>query len=93
MMAKLRCENVTRGLRDSEVVAAFSDYSGRRHFIRVEGDFLYKEPDGRYLPVGIVHIDPKTRLVLIELPQEAETGANRLWVREEQLGEPVEVYA
>ncbi len=85
-MAKLRCDNVTEGLRDSEVVAAFADVKGRRHFLRVERDFLYQERDGaNYLPVGIVHVDSKTSFRLIELPQEAETGANRLWVKAEQL--------
>ena len=48
---------------------------------------------GTRLPVGIVHVDPKTKLVLIELPHEAETGANRLWVSQDQLDEPVEVFA
>ena len=37
--------------------------------------------EGRfYLTVGIVYWDPKTKAVLIELPHEADSGANRLWV-------------
>lgn len=88
-MAKLHCDRITDGLRASEVVAAFTDHDGNRHFIRVERDFLSDD----YLPVGIVHIDPKTNKVLVELPHEAETGANRLWVRQEQLDEPVRAYA
>ncbi len=91
-MAMLRCENVTEGLRASEVVASFVDHQGRRHFIRVEEDFLSVEGEAKYLPVGIVHVDPKSKYVLIELPHEAETGANRLWVKPEQLDEPVEAY-
>lgn len=66
---------------------------GRNHFIRVERDFLSQEPGGAFLPVGIVHVDPRTKAVLIELPHEAEIGANRLWVRQEQLDEPIEAYA
>jgi hypothetical protein len=27
------------------------------------------------------------------LPHEAETGANRLWVNQEQLDEPIEAFA
>lgn len=92
-MAKLRCDSVTQGLRASEGVAAFVDVRGRRHFIRVERDFLSDEGGASYLPVGIVHVDPKSTFVLIELPHEAETGANRLWVKPEQLDEPVEAYA
>lgn len=92
-MAKLRCENVTAGLRDSEVVAVLVDVRGRRHFLRVERDFLSDEKGHSFLPVGIVNYDPQSRFVLVELPHEAETGANRLWVKGEQLDEPVEAFA
>lgn len=89
-MAKVRCDKVTDGFRDSEGVAQVVDYSGRRHFIRVERDFLDTEADGVYLPIGVVSVNTKQNVVLIELPHEAETGANRLWVRPDQLNEPVE---
>jgi hypothetical protein len=92
-MAKLRCENVTAGLRPSEAVAVLIDVRNRRHFIRVERDFLSDVRGAQYLPVGIVNVDPKSRLVLVELPHEAETGANRLWVKADQLLEPVEAFA
>ena len=73
--------------------APFRDYQGRRHFLRVDRDLLSEE-DGRfYLPIGIVHVEVRTNLVLIELPHEAETGANRLWVKQEQLDKPVEAFA
>lgn len=91
-MAKIRCD-ITQGLRQSEVVASFVDYQGRRHFIRVERDFLTDENDKHYLPVGIVHVDPKTKAVLVELPHEAETGANRMWVKQDALDEPIEAFA
>ena len=92
-MAKVRCENVTEGLRASEALASLRDYYGRRHFIRVERDFLSEHNGHFYLPIGVVHIDPKTKAVLIELSHEAETGANRLWVRPEQFDELLEVIA
>ncbi|MGO9109460.1 MAG: hypothetical protein ACLP9L_09515 [Thermoguttaceae bacterium] len=92
-MAKIRCSGVSAGLRPSEVVASFVDFRGRRHFIRVERDFLDEGPRGSFLPVGVVHVDPKTKAVLVELPHEAETGANRLWIRPEELDEPVEALA
>jgi hypothetical protein len=92
-MAKLRCENVSEGLRASEVVATFRDFRGRRHFIRVERDFLSQEGGQFYLPIGVVHVDPRTNMVLIELPHEAETGINRLWVTQDQLDEPIGAYA
>lgn len=92
-MAKLRCLDITAGLRASEVIAKFADYSGRNHFLRVEKDFLYDHQGTYFLPVAIVGKDMDTGLVLIELPQEAETGANRLWVKDQQLEESVEAVA
>jgi hypothetical protein len=92
-MAKLRCDNISDGLRASEAVAVFHDYRGRRHFLRIERDFLSQVGDQFLLPVGVVGTDPRTGLILIELPHEAETGANRLWVKGDQLDKPLEVYA
>jgi hypothetical protein len=92
-MAKIRCKRQSEGLRSSEVVASFVDIHGRKHFIRVERDFVEDRAGEFFLPVGVVHVDPKTKAVLIELPHEAETGANRLWVRPDQLDEPVEAFA
>ena len=92
-MANILCSNVTKGLRASEVVASFADFHGRTHFIRVEADFLSQHNGKRYLPVGIVQVDPKNKAVLIELPHEAETGANRLWVNSDMLDEPLEAFA
>jgi hypothetical protein len=92
-MAKVRCEAVSDGLRASEALATLRDYHGRRHFIRVERDYLSEQGGITFLPVGVVHIDPRSRAVLIELPHEAETGANRFWVTQEQLDEPIEACA
>ena len=41
--------------------------------------------DRDYLPVGIVEIDRRKRRVLIELPAEADSDMNRLWVRFDDL--------
>jgi hypothetical protein len=92
-VAHVVCDQVSPGLRDSEVIAAIKDLYGRRHFLRVERDFLAREKGRQYLPVGLVHVDRRSGAVLIELPQEAETGANRLWVRPEDLLDPIEAPA
>jgi hypothetical protein len=92
-VSKIRCESVADGLRASEGLAIFRDYQGRKHYLRVERDFLSQESGAAFLPVGVVHVDPRTNLVLIELPHEAETGANRLWVKQEQLDEPIKAFA
>jgi hypothetical protein len=92
-MNKIRCESIAEGLRESEALAIFHDFQGRKHYIRVERDFLTQDRGTSFLPVGIVHVDPRSKLVLIELPHEAETGANRIWVKQDQLDEPVEAFA
>ncbi len=92
-MAKIRCERVSEGLRPSERVASVMDYHGRMHFIRVERDFLTEQGGTSYLPIGIVHVDSRTKAILVELPHEAETGVNRLWVKEDQMDEPIEALA
>lgn len=92
-MASVRCTAVNDGLRQSEALASIQDFRGRRHSIRVERDFLSRNNGSVYLPIGIIHIDSRTKTVLIELPHEAETGANRLWVTPDQLDEPVEASA
>ena len=92
-MAKIRCNNVSEGLRQSEALASFVDFHGRTHSIRVERDFLAEQNGHQFLPVGIVHLDSRNNAVLIELPHEAETGANRLWVKQDQLDEPIEAFA
>ncbi|MDZ4778686.1 MAG: hypothetical protein SGJ19_00360 [Planctomycetia bacterium] len=92
-MARIRCNKIEAGLRSSEVVARFKDYRGREHFIRVEEDFLTKEDETYFLPIGVVQVDIPHQAALIELPHEAETGANRIWVKQEQLDEPIEALA
>lgn len=92
-MFKIRCDKISEGLRASEAIASFTDIKGKTHFIRVERDFLSEQNGQFLLPVGIVHVHPKTQAVLVELPHEAETGANRLWVTQDQLDEPIEAYA
>lgn len=90
-MTLLRCESVAEGLRASEALANVRDYQGRRHSIRVERDFLSPIDGQWYLPMGVVHIDLRTKAVLLEFPHEPETGINRIWVSPEMLDQPLEI--
>ena len=92
-MSQIRCESVGEGLRASEALANVRDYHGRRHSIRVERDFLSQINGQWYLPMGVVHIDPRTKAVLLEFPHEPETGINRIWVNPEMLDQPLEAVA
>lgn len=78
-MVQVLCK-IGPGLRDSERTAAVLDVHDRRHFLRVEEGFIGHEGGRTYLPVGVVGVDRARGLVLIELPHEADSGANRLWV-------------
>jgi hypothetical protein len=92
-VAQIRCESVSDGLRASEALVSIRDYHGRRHWIRVERDFLSQINGACYLPMGVVQIDPRTKAVLLEFPHEPETGINRIWVKPEMLDQPLEVVA
>ena len=93
-MAQVVCDEITPGLRESERTVAIKDVHGRRQFLRVRYDFLTPGKDHKfYLTVGIVHVDPKSKAVLIELPHEADSGANRLWVWPHDFLESIEATA
>ncbi len=80
-MALVACDQVTKGLRSSERTVSLLDAQGRKEFLRVEEGFLTQENGKSWLPVGVVYEDKARGIVLVELPQEAESGTNRLWVR------------
>ena len=92
-MIKILCENVSPGLREADAILTFLDFHGRRHFLQIEKDFLVHHNGHSYLAVGLVHRDARTGAFLIELPHEAETGVNRLWVSAEKVLEGDEVPA
>jgi len=82
-MVQVLCE-VTPGMRQTERTVSIQDIRGRKHFLRVEEDFIGYESGSAYLPIGVVGIDERKQLVLIELPHESDSGTNRLWVRMDQ---------
>jgi hypothetical protein len=92
-MIKVLCEKVSPGMRAVDAIATIRDFHGRRHFLHMEKDFLIPHDSRAAVPVAFVHRDPHTGAVLIELPQEAETGVNRLWVRAEDILEDSEATA
>ena len=92
-VSMLKREALTPGMRESEYVAAFTDHRGKKHFIRDERGFLTEESGASWLPVGVMRVDPKSKLVLLKLPHEAETGTSRLCVGQKQLDQPAESYA
>jgi hypothetical protein len=92
-MIKILCEQVSPGLREADAILTFVDLHGRRHFLQIEKDILVRRNGSFYLPVGLVDRDARTGAFLVELPHEAETGVNRLWVGGEKVVDADEVPA
>lgn len=76
------CDEVSEGLRPSEVTVAIRSRQGRREFLRVSKTSLLGHNGRQYLCVGVIHQDHDTGAFLIEFPHEADSGANRIWVPE-----------
>lgn len=86
-MAYVICKT-SDGLRASEVTVEVRDTDDRPEYLRVHRDFVKVFKDASYLPIGIVYHDRDQDRFLIELPHEADSGANRLWVTSASLYEP-----
>ena len=81
------------GIREGDVTASVRDVNGRLQFVQVTAGLISRDGGKSYLPVGFVDIQRRTRTVLIELPTEADSGANRLWVKFDDLRQEVSVHA
>jgi hypothetical protein len=79
-VARIECK-VTEGLRDAEATVEVKDYSGRSEFLPIDRGFLSTEGKRHYLPVSVIQIDQRNKAALVSLPVEADSGANRIWVR------------
>lgn len=77
---EVRCEVSQGGLLPNGVTAVIRDVDGRPQFIQVTQNMINDHGDSTYLPVGIVNVDRVSRRVLVELPVEADSGANRMWI-------------
>jgi hypothetical protein len=85
-MLYLECEvRQPAGLRERNVLAVIQDHMGSREQIEVESSFLVQRRGRYFLPVWAVVQDPIKKLVEVELPQEAASGTNRVWVRADQV--------
>ena len=83
-MHYVECE-VTGGLRESEVTVSIEGIDGTKAFLRVEKEFIHQPNGQAYLAIGTIHIDQQGGKALIELPHEADSGVNRLWVAANKL--------
>jgi hypothetical protein len=78
-LPEVRCE-VSEGLTERDITVSVQDIDGADQYIHVLPSMVNRENGTTYLPVGIVNVDRRSRRVLIELPTEADSGANRMWI-------------
>lgn len=78
-LPEVRCE-ISEGLTESDVTVCVRDIEGRDQFIHVLPSMVNGLSDTSYLPVGVIEIDRQNQRVLIELPIEADSGVNRMWM-------------
>ncbi|MCI0699546.1 MAG: hypothetical protein L0241_00475 [Planctomycetia bacterium] len=79
-MAHILCE-VTDGLRPAEATVAVRDYTGRTEYLPVDRGLLARA-NGKYLlPVHMIYQDQAKGAALVQLPDEADSGTSRIWVR------------
>jgi hypothetical protein len=84
-MLYLECE-VKRpvALGNGHVIAELTDHVDQREQVAVEETFLVRRAGRTFLPVWFIFQDPISKLVQVELPQEAASGVNRIWVLPEK---------
>ena len=78
-LPEVRCE-VSEGWRDTEITVGVRDVTGSRQSMQVTPTMVNYYDEKPYLPVGIIQVDRAGRRVLIELPTEADSGVNRMWI-------------
>ena len=92
-MALMKVE-ISDGPREGLKTVGVPSFQGHTEYLSIEERFLAKRGDDLLLPVRVVGFDRKQKVYLIQLPLEADSGANRVWVREALLRErPDEVPA
>ena len=83
-MALLHC-HIEEGPRQGFKTIGVASVEGHSEYLTIEEKFLVKRGEDRLLAVKIIGKDPQQKIVLVQLPYEADSGANRVWVKSEAL--------
>jgi hypothetical protein len=78
-LPEVRCE-VSAGWRDTEITVCVRDANGAGQYMQASPTMVNYYNQTPYLPVGIIQVDRAGRRVLVELPTEADSGVNRMWI-------------
>jgi hypothetical protein len=92
-MGLIPCE-VTEGPRPGFKAIGVDSIEGHTEYLTIEERFLVRRGGNYLLPVRLIGRDRRYNTALVQLPVEADSGANRVWVRGEIVAEaPDEVPA
>jgi hypothetical protein len=86
MLMLVLCE-VRRGPGIADSVAV-RDVANVPRYLEIQRDFVVHRNGKTYLPIGTVYRDKEKGVALIEFPEEAWSGAHRIWVPLTSLIEP-----
>jgi hypothetical protein len=82
MTALLKCE-VTRGPRNGYKTIGVASIEGYSEYMSIEDRFLVPQGETFLLPVQLIGQNKVRHIYLVQLPVEADSGANRVWVSDE----------
>jgi hypothetical protein len=86
-MTHVICE-VGDGLRPSEATVVVHNYSGRSEYLPVDRGMLVRMNGKHLLPVRLIYQDDSKGAAFVELPDEADSGTSRIWVRLTDIRQP-----
>ncbi len=78
-MSRIKCK-VTDGPRAGFKEVSVPSVEGHDEYFTIEDRFLVVREGDYLLPVRLIARDPQNKTALVQLPVEADSGANRVWV-------------
>ena len=76
---EIECTATPSDLHNTQIVTV-SDAAGNEQFLRVAKGFLTEVRGRTFLPIRVIELDSVGGRVLVQLPYEADSGVNRIWV-------------
>jgi hypothetical protein len=83
-MALLTCE-MTEGPRAGYKTIGVASIEGHTEYLAIDERFLVLRDGAYLLPVQLLGRDRRYETALVQLPVEADSGANRVWVNGDTL--------
>jgi len=75
----MHCD-ISEGPRPGYKAVGVPSVEGHTEYLTIEERFLVRRGDTYLLPVRLIGRDPRYKTALVQLPVEADSGANRVWV-------------